>query len=1292
MRVFNKRTRIVEDTLNIRFLENVPNVIGNGPDWLFDVDSLTISMNYVPIVAGNQTNGIAGTRDNIITGQVEKKTKPEQEYILIPICTTDPLISQSPKDTKEDTRVKPTKLDESEALDKDGKDDQATRSDAVGPSFTNDDPSSPINAARTSEEHLFEQFSPFKNAFTLPDVPNVFLIDDTGIFGNAYDDEDMGAEADLNNLETSMNHPIVTIPLLPDFGGVTQMDVKSAFLYGTIKEDVYVCQPPGFEDSQFPDKVYKVEKALYGLHQAPKAWYETLSTYLIENGFRRGTIDKTLFIKKDKGDISLVQVYVDDIIFRSTKKSLCDEFESLMHKRFQMSSIGELTFFLGLQTASTPMEPNKALVKDEEADSVDVHLYRSMIGSLMYLTASRPDITFAVCACARDSKFDLKAFSDSDYAGAGLDRKSTTGGCQFLGKRLISWQCKKQTIVANSTTEAEYVAAANCCRQVLWIQNQMLDYGFNFMNTKIYIDNESSICIVKNLVFHSKTKHIEIRHYFIRDSYEKRLIQVFKDGFDGCIGLKMLFRPVLRVKHGKKLVSATKLALCYWAKILDFLTSSSINFALAVVVVSESSVRRDLHLNDEDGTACLTTNEFFENLALMGYEPASDKLTFYKGLFSPQWKYLIHTILHCLSSKSTSWDQFSINLASAIICLEKGQKFNFSKLIFDGMLRNLDPKKFLMYPRFLQLFFNIQLPNLVIPFNDVHETPKLTKKVFTNMRKPGKGFSDRVTPLFQNMLVPPVVVGKGLEQPPEPQPTPSTAPPEVLSQVGDEAINEEMFDSVERAVTTASSLEAEQASGNINKTQFTATLNEPFFLELGSGSGPWRQETMGGMQAQTRSEGVSNLSSDPPLSGGHTLGSGEDSMEHQIELTDNVPNTPHDSPLPGVNTPGSDEGSLELNELMDLVTKLSHRVFDLEKVKTAQAKEIACLKRRVSKLEQRQRSRILKNHPFRFSSSKRQSLGKKYVSNQGRNHLKTQLQFGEYASNDIDDLVDNGTAFVQEKDAENQGKIGADDTEVVTQNVPETVNTAAPKTPPTTTTVFDDEDVTMAMAQTLINMKEEKAKEKGFVIKDVEESSRPETEFVDKTNKKVQGDAQMERDAEVALRLQAELDKELRVERQRQEKASKVTIAEMFDEDVTKEEAAEYEKEKEELRLCLKIISNDDSEVDYKPLSKKFPIVNWEYQLLGKMEAKDMLVQGRFQDHPLEGHDLLLWGDLRMIFDPDEKDELWMNQLDWKLLRWKLYESCKVHTLFMDGTSIEINMLVEKKYHLIKELLKNVET
>ncbi|GKE81368.1 uncharacterized mitochondrial protein-like protein [Tanacetum coccineum] len=192
---------------------------------------------------------------------------------------------------------------------------------------------------------------------------------------------------------------------------------------------------------------------------------------------------------RDQGNILIVQVYVDDIIFGSTKKKLCTEFKKMMHKKFQMSSMGELTFFLGLQvkqkedgifisqdkyvteilkkfgftdvkTASTPMETQKPLLKDADGENVDEHLYRSIIGSLMYLTSSTPDIMFV------DSPFDLVAYTDSDYARASLDMKSTTGGCQFLGCRLNSWQCKKQTVVANSTTEVEYIAASNCCRQL----------------------------------------------------------------------------------------------------------------------------------------------------------------------------------------------------------------------------------------------------------------------------------------------------------------------------------------------------------------------------------------------------------------------------------------------------------------------------------------------------------------------------------------------------------------------------------------------------------------------------------------------------------------------------------------------------------------------------------------------------------------------------------------------------------------------------------------------------------
>ncbi|GJX91077.1 uncharacterized mitochondrial protein-like protein [Tanacetum coccineum] len=359
-RVFNSRTRIVEENLHVQFSENTPNIVGSGPNWLFDIDALTKSMNYKPVVAGNQSNGNAD-----LHSRQNSKSSP-------------------------DARFKPSGDNEKKVTEEPGKEGE-------------------VNAVSSN------------TSIELPNDPNMPELEDI-VYSDDY--EDVGAEADMNNLNTFM-----------------PMDVKSA---------------------------------LY-----------------------------------------------NDIIFGSTKKSLCIEFEKMMHKKFQMSSMGELTFFLGLQvkqkndgifisqekyvteilkkisftdvkTASTPMETQKLLL-NEDGKEVDVHLYRSMIGSLMYLTSSRPDIMFSVCACARyqvnpkishlyavkrifrylkgqpklglwypkDSPFDLVAYTDSDYVGASLDRKSTIGGCQFLRSRLISWQCKKQTVVANSITEAEYVAASS---------------------------------------------------------------------------------------------------------------------------------------------------------------------------------------------------------------------------------------------------------------------------------------------------------------------------------------------------------------------------------------------------------------------------------------------------------------------------------------------------------------------------------------------------------------------------------------------------------------------------------------------------------------------------------------------------------------------------------------------------------------------------------------------------------------------------------------------------------------
>ncbi|GJX95827.1 putative ribonuclease H-like domain-containing protein [Tanacetum coccineum] len=724
-------------------------------------------------------------------------------------------------------------------------------------------------------------------------------------------------------------------------------------------------------------------------------------------------------------------VYVDDIIFGSTKRSWCDEFEALMKSRFQMSFIGELTFFLGLQvkqkedgifisqdkyvaeilkkfdfasvkTASTPIETHKSLVKDEEAADVGVHLYRSMISSLMYFTAFRPDIMFAVCACSRFqvtpktfhlnvvkrifrylkgkpklglwyprvSSFDLEAYSDSDYARANLDRKSTTGGCQFLGRRLISWQCKKQTIMATSTTKAEYVAAANCCGQ--------------------------------NPVFHSKTKHIEIRHHFIRDAYEKKLIQVLKIHTDDNVAdllTKAFDVSRLRATYGAELVSAASLVntasptlsttqfvstarqrWCCQAKLVlpgIKVGATRQKFVLLVtvttvvndekqihatidskeVVVTGASIRSSLLLHDADGTACLTNEAIFQNIALMG---------------------------------------------------------------------NLDTskKKFLMYPRFLMVFLNNQI-ELGEPFNDVYVTPAHTQKVFSNMSRKGVKFSGKVTPLFDFMLVPhQAPEGEGSEQPTEPQPTPSPTQPST----GDQP-------------------------------PVTAT----------SSSHDTTQDSRDSLEGTNGSEG------------------------DQVQPS-------HDSPLSGGPTSDRAEGGMTLEELYVLCTNLSNRVLALEASKDAQAAEIIKLKTRIKKLKKKSHPVISHHRAWLRSVSRlsmKRKLGRKEsVSKQGRKNAKPRPTLDAFDDLDVD--LAHGMEYIDTEEAVNEKGDS-----IVSTVMPErvsaagvTINTAdpeisivEPRTPPTTASIFDDEDVTMA--QTLIKMKEEKAKEKGVTFKDVEYSSRP---------------------------------------------------------------------------------------------------------------------------------------------------------------------------------------------------------
>ncbi|GJX27215.1 putative ribonuclease H-like domain-containing protein [Tanacetum coccineum] len=608
----------------------------------------------------------------------------------------------------------------------------------AGPSFDTAVPSTPVNAAgpsvstaNESEEQLFERFSPFKNAFTLPPVPNISSMDNTGIFGNAYDDEDVEEEVDMNNVISSYSVPDTSFTKFhkdhpedqvigslktpvqtrhmtkiteehglfssvhklrrtnhKDFQNclfacfLSQMEPKKPIQAlkdpswveamqnellqfkllnvwtlvdlprdrWAIEGEMYVCQPPSFKDPHFRDKVHKVEKALYGLHQAPRAWYETLSTYLLDNGFHRGQIDKTLFIKRHKDDILL----------------------------FQMSSMGELSFFLGLQvkqksdgifisqdkyvaeilkkfdfasvkTASTPMETNKALVKDEEAKDVDVHLYRSMIGSLIYLKG-HPKLGLWY---PRDSSFDLEAFSNSDYARASLDRKSTTGGCQFLGKRLNSWQYKVKT------AKDKHIEVSGKSKEV---------------GTLRYI---SLVVPPKN--FGDEAVHKELGDRMERAATTASSLEAeqwslgCQDTILGDVDAQTRFETTSKQFNDPPLSKVNTFGSGEDNMQLMELMTHSDTIDGRDKIITEASIRRHLKLQDSEGLTSLPNGEIFEQLTRMG---------------------------------------------------------------------------------FIQILLNKQ-QRLFLPHTRTYSTPTLTNKLFNNMRRASKGYSGVVTPLFDTMLVQP---------------------------------------------------------------------------------------------------------------------------------------------------------------------------------------------------------------------------------------------------------------------------------------------------------------------------------------------------------------------------------------------------------------------------------------------------------------------------------------------------------------------------------------------------------
>nr|GEV14208.1 putative ribonuclease H-like domain-containing protein [Tanacetum cinerariifolium] len=722
-RVFNSKTRIVQETLHVNFLENKPNV------------------------AGNQSNPSAGVQEQFHAEKAREEI--EQQYVIFPVWSFGSINPQNTdgdaafdKKEPEFDKKKPeceVNVSSSSSAQSKKQDDKTKREakdeipvesfigyrnlSAEFEDFSNHSINE-VNAAGTlvltigqislKGTNTFSTVGPsndatspihgkssFINSSQLPDDPKMLELE---YITYSDDEDDVGAEADFNNIYNidllygkraigtkwvfrnkkdergivfrnkarlvAQGHrqdegidykevfaPVARIEAIrlylayASFMGfmVYQIDVKSSFLYRTIEEEVYVCQPPEFKDPDHPDKVYKVVKALYGLHQEPRAW--------------------------QKGDILLVQIYVDDIVFGSTNKNLCKSIEKLMKDKFKMSSMGELTFFLGLRvkqkkygilisqdkyvakilrkfeltegkSASTPIDTKKPLLKDLDGEDVDVHTYRSMIGSLMYLTSSRPDIMFAVCACSR---FHVTPKASHLHAVKRIFRYLK--GKSHLGL----WYSKDSPFDLVAYSDSDYV-------------------GVNTPRC-----DEDRLELMELMVF-------------LLPSDEKVRVEFWTT---------VVVKKVNDVTRLQALVDKKK------------------------VVITKATIRDALRLDDAKGVKCLPNKEIFTELARICYEKLSIKLTFYKAFFSSQWKFLIHTILQCMSAKRTSWNEVSSSMAYVVICLSSGRKFNFSKKQVGDL--STHTTKYI--------------------------SPALTQKVFANMRRVGKGFSGGETPLFEGMLV-----------------------------------------------------------------------------------------------------------------------------------------------------------------------------------------------------------------------------------------------------------------------------------------------------------------------------------------------------------------------------------------------------------------------------------------------------------------------------------------------------------------------------------------------------------
>nr|GEX77860.1 hypothetical protein [Tanacetum cinerariifolium] len=650
---------------------------------MYNVD-LKNSMNYQPVVTGNQPNDNACIKENLDAGKVVKETVSAQQYRMRTKIHVSPSGSDKTKQhdekSKRDDKGKspidsPIRVRDLRAKFEEFSINSTNRVNVVSAPVTTagPNPTNSLNTVCPSDTAVSPNFgitrkSSFVDPSKYPDDPDMPKLEDI-----VYSDD----EAD-----SPQDHPVTQIigdlTSAPQIRSMTRMVKEQGGLNQINDEDFYTCMFACFLSQEEPKRVHQALKdqswieamqeeylqfkmqKVWVLVDLPKGKRAIGSTWVFRNKKdERGIVIwlKARLVAQghtqeegiDYDEVFAPVARIEAIRLFLAYASCQDKYVAKILRKFGL---------IDIKLASTLIETEKPLLKDPDGENVDVHIYRSMIGSLMYLTLSRLDIMFAICACARfkvtpkvshlhavkrifkylkgkphldlcdpkDSPFNLVAYCNSDYAGASLDRKSTTGGCQFLGCRLIFWQCKKLTIVATSSTKVKYVVAASCCAQVLWIQNQLLDYGKELVSPK---QTDLGKDYTNSFMAGSlpKTKW----HFLTVVSYKLMLFGLTKDV---VVKLMML--------DGKK------------------------------VVVTEDVIRQDLHLDDADGVECLPNKEIFAELARMGYENPPPKLTFYKAFFSAEWKFLIHFLVQCVSAKWTAWNEFSCFMAFSIIGLATG--------------------------------------------------------------------------------------------------------------------------------------------------------------------------------------------------------------------------------------------------------------------------------------------------------------------------------------------------------------------------------------------------------------------------------------------------------------------------------------------------------------------------------------------------------------------------------------------------------------------------------------------